>query len=51
MTLFSPPIGLDGTAEDYTIVVVGFAFDNDFAELVRINMHIGFLTQGALIIY
>jgi hypothetical protein len=43
MALFSPPVGLDGTAEDYTIAVVGFAFNNDFTELVRVNMHIGFL--------
>jgi hypothetical protein len=39
---------LDGTAEDYTIAVVGFAFDNDFAELVRINMHTDFFNIRCL---
>jgi hypothetical protein len=43
MALLSPPIGLNRIAKDYTIAVVAFALDNDFAELVRINMHIGFL--------
>ena len=39
MPLFSPPMSLDCTAEDKAVAVIGFSVNNDFSELILINVH------------